>query len=100
MAISTNLLSYLLIFPTVIKLRYSHPDQERPYRVPGGNTGVWIAGIVATAWIALAAWVAIFPDALERAFGVGYDFVESWGVSQAGSRFSRLEPSPSLSRSA
>jgi len=44
--------------------------------------------------------VAIFPDALERAFGVGYDFVESWGVSQAGSRFSRLEPSPSLSRSA
>jgi amino acid transporter len=61
MAISTKLLSYLLIFPTVIKLRYSHPDQERPYRVPGGNTGVWIAGIVATAWIALAAWGRSFP---------------------------------------
>jgi amino acid transporter len=83
MAISTTLLSYLLIFPTVIKLRYSHPDAERPYRVPGGNAGVWIAGVISTAWIALAAWVAIFPDTLERAFGVGYDFVDSWGVTQA-----------------
>lgn len=83
MAISTTLLSYLFIFPTVIKLRYSHADVERPYRVPGGSAGVWAAGIIATAWIALATWVAIFPDTLERAFGVGYDFVDSWGVTQA-----------------
>jgi len=39
MAISTTLLSYLLIFPTVVKLRYTHPHVERPYRVPGGNAG-------------------------------------------------------------
>jgi amino acid transporter len=83
MAISTTLVSYLFIFPTVIKLRYTHPDVERPYRVPGGNVGVWAAAIVATAWIVLAAWVAIFPDTLERALGVGYDFVETWGVTQA-----------------
>ena len=83
MAISTTLLSYLLIFPTVIKLRYSHPDVNRPYRVPGGNAGAWVCGIIATLWIALAAWVAIFPDTLERALGVGYGFVDSWGVTQA-----------------
>jgi amino acid transporter len=82
MAISTTLLSYLFIFPTVIKLRYSHPDVERPYRVPGGNAGVWSAGVVATLWILLAAWVAIFPDTIERALGVGYDFVDTWGVTQ------------------
>jgi amino acid transporter len=83
MAISTTLLSYLLIFPTVVKLRYSEPDVKRPYRVPGGNAGVWVAATIATAWIVLASWVAIFPDTLERALGVGYDFVDSWGVTQA-----------------
>jgi len=83
MAISTTLLSYLLIFPTVIKLRYSEAHVKRPYRVPGGNAGAWICGIIATAWIVLAAWVALFPDTLERAFGVGYNFKESWGVTEA-----------------
>ena len=40
-AISTTLLSYLLIFPAVIRLRYTHPHVHRPYRVPGGTAGAW-----------------------------------------------------------
>ncbi|MBU1118876.1 APC family permease [Patescibacteria group bacterium] len=31
---------YLLLYITAIKLRYSHPDLKRPYRVPGGNFGM------------------------------------------------------------
>ncbi|ROQ39642.1 amino acid/polyamine/organocation transporter (APC superfamily) [Frondihabitans sp. PhB188] len=32
--ISTTLISYLLIFPSLWKLRRSHPDTPRPYRMP------------------------------------------------------------------
>lgn len=82
MAISTTLISYLFIFPTVIKLRYSHPDVPRPYRVPGGSLGVWAAGTVATAWILLATIVAVFPNTIEGWLGVGYNFEEAWGVTR------------------
>jgi len=81
-AISTTLISYLWIFPTVLKLRYSHPDVERPYVHPWGMTGLWISTILVTGWIALGSWVAVFPDTLERLFGVGYGFKGSWGVGQ------------------
>src|SRR4051794_19118408 len=82
-AISTTLISYLWIFPTVLKLRYSHPTVARPYRHPWGMTGLWISTILVTGWIALGSWVAVFPDSIERLFGVGYGFRDSWGVSQS-----------------
>jgi amino acid transporter len=81
-AISTTLISYLWIFPTVLKLRYSYPDVERPYVHPWGMPGLWVSTILVTGWIALGSWVAVFPDTLERVFGVGYGFKGSWGVTQ------------------
>ena len=36
-AISTTLLSYIWIFPAVLKLRYTHPDIPRPYILPCGK---------------------------------------------------------------
>jgi amino acid transporter len=82
-AISTTLLSYLWIFPAALKLRYSHPHVHRPYVHPWGMRGIWVSTILTTAWIALGSWVAVFPDTLERLFGVGYGFKDSWSVSQA-----------------
>jgi len=82
-AISTTLISYLWIFPAALKLRYSHGHVHRPYVHPGGMAGLWISTILVTGWIALGSWVAVFPDTLERLFGVGYGFKGSWGVSQA-----------------
>jgi amino acid transporter len=81
-AISTTLISYLWIFPTVLKLRYAYPTVERPYTHPWGMPGLWVSTILVTGWIALGSWVAVFPDTLERVFGVGYNFKDSWGVSQ------------------
>jgi len=52
---------YVLIFPAVIKLRYSHPDVPRPYRIPGGKVGLWTAGILTTAWAAFTTIAIIFP---------------------------------------
>ncbi len=81
-AISTTLISYLWIFPAALKLRYTHPNVERPYRHPWGMRGIWISTILVTGWILLGSWVAVFPDTLERVFGVGYGFKGSWGVSE------------------
>jgi hypothetical protein len=55
----------------------------RPFRVPTGDTGFRILGGVCFAWVLLGSWVAVFPGTLERLFGIDYDFVETWGVSQA-----------------
>ncbi len=81
-AISTTLLSYLWVFPAVLKLRYSRPDVARPYVHPWGMTGLWVSTIVTTFWIALGSFEAVFPDVLEKIFGVGYGFKGSWGVGR------------------
>src|SRR3954468_21340625 len=52
LAISTTTISYLVVFPAVIKLRYTHGHVPRPYRIPWGNKGAWICGVLCTAWSA------------------------------------------------
>jgi amino acid transporter len=81
-AISTTLLSYLWIFPAALKLRYSHPHVHRPYVHPWGMPGLWVSTFLTTFWIALGSFEAVFPDALEKLFGVGYGFKGSWGVGR------------------
>lgn len=82
-ATSTLLISYLLIVPTMVVLRRRHPLVRRPYRVPFGSAGAWVATIVVMFWIALGTVVAVFPGLLEGLFGMDYDFDEIWGLSQA-----------------
>jgi amino acid transporter len=81
-AISTTLISYLWIFPAALKLRFTHPEVPRPYRVPGGPAGIKWATALATFWVFLGSFVAVFPGVLEKLFGVGYDFHDEWGVSR------------------
>ncbi|WP_336658508.1 APC family permease [Leucobacter sp. USHLN153] len=81
-SISTFLLSYLLIIPAAVKLRWQYPDLERPFKVGGGNVWFTMLGAVAFLWVLLGSWVAIFPGTLERLFGLEYDFIEIWGVPQ------------------
>lgn len=81
-AISTTLISYLWIFPAVLKLRYSHPHVHRPYRHPWGIRGLWVSTALTTLWIALGVFEAVFPGVLERIFSVPYDFKDNWGVSR------------------
>lgn len=38
------LIMYLLMFAGAIYLRFSQPNRPRPYRVPGGNVGMWLIG--------------------------------------------------------
>ena len=66
----------------MIKLRYAHPDVPRPYRIPCGNTGAWIVGLVTLGWIVLGSWIAVFPDTIENLVGAGYNFHSYWGISR------------------
>ena len=61
----TNL-SYLVIFPSIVKLRKSHGHAKRPYSVPGGMVGVWAIAIVTTFWSAFASLTGIFPGLLSN----------------------------------
>jgi glutamate:GABA antiporter len=47
-AMTTQILAamYILVFAAAIKLRYSQPGKSRPFRVPGGNMGIWIFALV------------------------------------------------------
>jgi amino acid transporter len=61
-AISTTLISYIAIFPALIKLRYTHPDTPRPYSIPGpGNVGAWIVGLLVSGWTILASVALLWP---------------------------------------
>lgn len=81
-AVSTVLMSYLVIYPAAVKLRRSRPDVPRPFVVPGGTAGLWVATGLATLFAALGSWAAVFPGTLEALLGVTYDFDETWGVSR------------------
>jgi amino acid transporter len=72
LATSTTLLSYLLIFPAVWKLRRTHGHVHRPYRFPGGEGALTAAVVVVTA----------FPGTLENWLGGSYTWSDSWTISR------------------
>lgn len=67
LTISTTTISYLFIFPALVKLRYSHSGVRRPSAVPGGMIGAWICSALPTFWALVATVGLIWPG-----FGVGW----------------------------
>lgn len=55
------LLPYLLLFPAFLKLRYSRPDVQRPYMLPGGKPLAWISAILGEFFIAIACLFFFMP---------------------------------------
>jgi amino acid transporter len=56
------MISYLLVFPSFVLLRYRQPDHPRPYRLPFGMPGAWAASIVCTVFIAGACALFFKPE--------------------------------------
>lgn len=46
MATLIYLAMYLIMFVTAIRLRYTKPLKTRPYRLAGGNLGMWAVGVI------------------------------------------------------
>jgi amino acid transporter len=67
LAVSTTTISYLAVFPALVRLRYREPSTPRPYRIPGGLAGAWVCCGLATLWVLLATIVQIWPG-----LGVGW----------------------------
>lgn len=81
-AVTTLLISYLFIMPSVWALRTRQPDVERPFRVPGGRAGLGVCVALVYFWVAIGSFVAVFPGVLEGLLGIKYDFEDNWGVSR------------------
>lgn len=60
-AIAMLALSNLLVFPSLVRLRTTHGKLARPYRVPGGAIGAWLASGLTTGWIVLAIVAVLWP---------------------------------------
>ena len=54
-------ITYFLIFWAVVRLRYTEPDAERPFRVPGGKAGLWIIAGVGAVAVAYAFILGFVP---------------------------------------
>jgi Amino acid transporters len=63
---------YILVFASVIKLRYSQPDKPRPFTIPGGKAGVWIVGGLGLFGTTLAFVVGLMPPSFFASNGLAY----------------------------
>ncbi len=61
MTISLYLVMYILLYAAGIKLRFSQPDLPRPYKVPGGLTGMLLVSGVGLFGVGFALLVSFFP---------------------------------------
>ena len=74
-AISTTLISYILVFPSVYLLRKRFPTSPgRSARQAG--SGRCSCVVVITFWVALGSWTAVFPGR-STLLGLGYSFNEA-----------------------
>ena len=69
LVISTTTISYIVIFPALIRLRKTHPHVRRPYRIPGGMPMAWVVSGICTFWAVVASIVLIYPGFGTNWFG-------------------------------
>ena len=81
-AISTLLVSYIIIIPSVMKLNRTRRDVARSYEVPGGVRGFQVIGSILFLYICIGSIGVVFPGTLESLFGIEYDFQEIWGMAR------------------
>lgn len=63
LTIQLYLIMYMLMYAAAIHLRYKYPDIDRPYKVPGGNFGMWLAGLVGLIVAVIIFFISFWPPA-------------------------------------
>lgn len=61
MAVIIYLLMCSVMFVAGIRLRYSQPHIKRPFRIPGGNVGMWIVGTIGLTGALIAMCLSFIP---------------------------------------
>lgn len=55
------MLVYIIMFSAAIYLRYKKPDIKRDFKVPGGNLGIWLMGVLGILTCLFAIIIGFFP---------------------------------------
>jgi len=55
------LIMYLLMFLSALILRYKRPDVHRPYRIPFGNSGMWLVAALGLMGGMFTLFIGFFP---------------------------------------
>ena len=63
MTVALYLIAYMFMYAAAIRLRYMHPGLARPFKVPGGLTGMWITAGIGFVGVFFSFLVAFFPPA-------------------------------------
>ena len=72
---------YLLIFISAIRLRYSQPDTQRPYKIPGGKLGMWIVSGFGALSMIFTIVIGFFPPSQIKGMPVAvYPFIIAAGI--------------------
>jgi amino acid transporter len=61
MTVALYLIAYMLMYAAAITLRYTVPRLARPFRVPGGLPGMWVAAGVGFMGVLFSFLVAFYP---------------------------------------
>jgi len=61
LTIQLYLIMYILMFAAAIKLRYSKPEVNRAYRIPGKNFGMWLVAGIGISGALFAIIIGFFP---------------------------------------
>ena len=82
LAISSTATCYVFVFPALVVLRRKYPDAARPYRVPGGMAGAWVAALITELAIVVTMATLLWPGAINSLLGESYSVSSNWGVSR------------------
>jgi len=61
LTVAPYLIMYFLLYCTAIRLRYTQPNVERAYKVPGGKLGMWIISGIGILAVLFAFFIGFFP---------------------------------------
>ncbi len=61
LTIGLYLVMYMLMYAAAIRLRKTHPELKRAYKVPGGRAGMWTVAGIGFAAVAFSFVVSFFP---------------------------------------
>jgi amino acid transporter len=76
---------YILIFAAAIRLRYKKAHVERAYRIPFGNIGIWICGVLGILSCIFTMIVGFFPPTqVQVGKGFQYEVVLISGILLLG----------------
>ncbi len=55
------LIAVIAVYVSALRLRYTQPDKLRPFKIPGGNWGIWIVSLIGISGALLALLVSFIP---------------------------------------